>query len=72
MDTDDEVRDRATYYYSILEAQDKALSNHYIVEGLLVSRKNYFCTYTGECLPLLTFTALQSVANRALSTARQI
>lgn len=37
MDTDDEVRDRATYYYSILETQDKALANHYIVEGLQVS-----------------------------------
>ncbi|PSN51438.1 hypothetical protein C0J52_08977 [Blattella germanica] len=37
MDTDDEVRDRATYYYSILERQDKPLSNHYIVEGLQVS-----------------------------------
>ncbi|XP_066994235.1 coatomer subunit gamma [Anabrus simplex] len=37
MDTDDEVRDRATYYHSILERRDKALSNHYIVEGLQVS-----------------------------------
>lgn len=37
MDTDDEVRDRATYYYSILEKQDKPLANHYIVEGLQVS-----------------------------------
>ncbi|KAK7862012.1 hypothetical protein R5R35_002151 [Gryllus longicercus] len=37
MDTDDEVRDRATYYHSILEKQNKALSNHYIVEGLQVS-----------------------------------
>jgi coatomer protein complex subunit gamma len=38
MDTDDEVRDRATYYCSILEKQDKALANRYIVEGLQVSR----------------------------------
>nr|CAD7411236.1 unnamed protein product [Timema cristinae] len=37
MDTDDEVRDRATYYYSILDTNDKSLSNHYIVEGLQVS-----------------------------------
>lgn len=37
MDTDDEVRDRATYYCSILEKQDKALANRYIVEGLQVS-----------------------------------
>ncbi|GFG30080.1 hypothetical protein Cfor_09505 [Coptotermes formosanus] len=36
MDTDDEVRDRATYYCSILEKQDKALANRYIVEGLQV------------------------------------
>ena len=38
MDTDDEVRDRATYYCSILEKQDKALANRYIVEGLQASR----------------------------------
>jgi coatomer protein complex subunit gamma len=37
MDTDDEVRDRATYYNSILEKHDKSLANHYIVEGLQVS-----------------------------------
>lgn len=32
MDTDDEVRDRATYYSSILEHEDKTLINNYIVE----------------------------------------
>nr|UYR00236.1 coatomer subunit gamma [Plectrocnemia conspersa] len=32
MDSDDEVRDRATYYSSILENDDKALINNYIVE----------------------------------------
>ncbi|XP_022195844.1 coatomer subunit gamma [Nilaparvata lugens] len=37
MDSDDEVRDRATYYHSILGAQDKALANHYIVDTLQVS-----------------------------------
>jgi coatomer protein complex subunit gamma len=45
MDTDDEVRDRATYYYSILEKQDKALANRYIVEGLQVSRNKWIYTY---------------------------
>ncbi|XP_063218123.1 coatomer subunit gamma-2 [Bacillus rossius redtenbacheri] len=37
MDTDDEVRDRATYYCSILERGDRALAHRYIVEGLQVS-----------------------------------
>lgn len=37
MDTDDEVRDRATYFYSILEQNDKQLANHYIAETLQVS-----------------------------------
>ncbi|CAH1404315.1 unnamed protein product [Nezara viridula] len=32
MDTDDEVRDRATYYFSILQNQDRHLINNYIVE----------------------------------------
>ena len=33
MDTDDEVRDRATYYLKILEEKDKALSSAYILNG---------------------------------------
>ncbi|XP_049814828.1 coatomer subunit gamma isoform X1 [Schistocerca nitens] len=37
MDSDDEVRDRATYYHSILEKQDRPLANQYIIEGLQVS-----------------------------------
>lgn len=37
MDSDDEVRDRATYYSSILNRQDKSLYNNYILETLQVS-----------------------------------
>ncbi|EFA09678.1 coatomer subunit gamma [Tribolium castaneum] len=37
MDSDDEVRDRATYYSSILGQQDKGLYNNYILETLQVS-----------------------------------
>lgn len=37
MDTDDEVRDRATYYHSILACHDRSLSNRYILDGLQVS-----------------------------------
>lgn len=38
MDNDDEVRDRATYYSCILQQQDKALYNNYIIESPQVSR----------------------------------
>ncbi|EEB14189.1 Coatomer subunit gamma-2, putative [Pediculus humanus corporis] len=37
MDTDDEVRDRATYYHSILQYDNPSLTNRYIVESLQVS-----------------------------------
>lgn len=37
MDSDDEVRDRATYYSSILRQQDKSLYNNYILEPLQIS-----------------------------------
>lgn len=37
MDSDDEVRDRATYYSNILKQQDKGLYNNYIIEPLQVS-----------------------------------
>jgi len=37
MDTDDEVRDRATYFYSVLSHQQDALNSQYILEGLQVS-----------------------------------
>jgi len=31
MDTDDEVRDRATFYYHVLKKEDKQLSSSYIL-----------------------------------------
>ncbi|XP_046840338.1 coatomer subunit gamma-2-like [Xenia sp. Carnegie-2017] len=37
LDTDDEVRDRATFYLNVLRQQDKALSSAYILNGLQVS-----------------------------------
>lgn len=37
MDSDDEVRDRATYYSSILKQQDRGLYNNFIIEPLQVS-----------------------------------
>lgn len=37
MDFDDEVRDRATYYFNILSLNDKHLNLHYILEPPQVS-----------------------------------
>ena len=37
MDTDDEVRDRATYFYSVLSRKQDALNRQYILDGLHVS-----------------------------------
>lgn len=37
MDTDDEVRDRATYYLTILNAANKELNNKYIIERPMIS-----------------------------------
>ncbi|KAK3920493.1 Coatomer subunit gamma-2 [Frankliniella fusca] len=37
MDSDDEVRDRATYYYTILALNNRSLYNSYITESLQVS-----------------------------------
>ncbi|KAK6174948.1 hypothetical protein SNE40_013500 [Patella caerulea] len=37
LDTDDEVRDRATFYVSILKQQQKSLNSAYILNGLQVS-----------------------------------
>lgn len=37
MDSDDEVRDRATYYSNILKQLDRGLYNNYIIEPLQVS-----------------------------------
>lgn len=36
MDSDDEVRDRATLYYQLLSSGDKALTNQYILNNLQV------------------------------------
>lgn len=36
MDSDDEVRDRATYYSNILSRNDKSLCNNYILDTLQV------------------------------------
>ena len=33
MDTDDEVRDRATFYYHVLKREDKQLSSSYILNS---------------------------------------
>jgi len=33
LDTDDEVRDRATFYVNILKEKEKALSSGYILNG---------------------------------------
>lgn len=35
MDTDDEVRDRATFYVNVLKEKEKALSSGYILNGEL-------------------------------------
>lgn len=37
MDSDDEVRDRATYYINILNRNDKSLCNNYVLDTLQVS-----------------------------------
>lgn len=37
LDTDDEVRDRATYFLSILETENPHLIANYILNGLQVS-----------------------------------
>nr|CAB3232871.1 coatomer subunit gamma-2-like [Phallusia mammillata] len=37
MDEDDEVRDRATFYYHTLSQKDKPLTSAYILNGLMVS-----------------------------------
>lgn len=40
MDSDDEVRDRATYYSFILKQHDKSLYNNYILDPLQVCLQN--------------------------------
>jgi len=41
MDSDDEVRDRATLYYSLLSTEDKTLATAYILNSLQVRLKYY-------------------------------
>lgn len=41
MDSDDEVRDRATYYINILTKNDKSLYNNYILDTLQVSSQGF-------------------------------
>ena len=36
LDTDDEVRDRATFYVNILKEKEKALSSGYILNGWFI------------------------------------
>jgi len=48
LDTDDEVRDRATFYYQVLLEQQAALNSAYILNGLNVNVKGMeaaLCTY---------------------------
>ena len=47
MDTDDEVRDRATLYMTILQQRQTALNSHYILNGM-----SYVCMY-GLCCNLI-------------------
>ena len=43
LDTDDEVRDRATFYRSVLEAKEKVLNSAYILNGMIGSLfTNYY------------------------------
>lgn len=40
MDSDDEVRDRATFYMNVLQQKQKALNAAYIFNGEMSSRAN--------------------------------
>ena len=42
MDTDDEVRDRATYFYHVLNEKDKALSSAYILNSKYIHSQALF------------------------------
>jgi len=41
MDTDDEVRDRATFYYHVLKKEDKQLSSSYILNSKSIHSIHY-------------------------------
>lgn len=54
MDSDDEVRDRATLYYQLLSSGDKSLTNQYILNNLQVVKNSRIvvvvdCRYSGIC-----------------------
>ena len=42
MDTEDEVRDRATYYHAILSSKDQTLIHRYILNPPQVCSHHYF------------------------------
>lgn len=56
MDTDDEVRDRATYFYSILSRKQAALNSQYILEGLQVHQLFIMLRHDETRCSLLGFT----------------
>lgn len=48
MDSDDEVRDRATFYMNVLQQKQKALNAAYIFNGMIQSltvRPKLYLTY---------------------------
>ena len=56
MDSDDEVRDRATYYYNILDQQQAALNNQYILNSLQVGQTRLTRHYVQRRRFLLYFS----------------
>lgn len=50
MDTDDEVRDRSTFYVNVLKQQQKALSSAYILNGKLKGILGHWCACLHGCL----------------------
>ena len=51
MDTDDEVRDRATFYYHVLRKEDKQLASSYILNSKLSFR--FSLTIIGFFFPII-------------------
>lgn len=58
LDTDDEVRDRATFYHNVLKQHDKALSSAYILNGSfpLFSFLLKFCFVLSALLSIVLFS----------------
>lgn len=66
MDFDDEVRDRATYYHSILSMQNKHLNIHYVLEPLQVSAESAsLCERREKLSPPSLIPAALRLANRS-------